>query len=79
PMVDGGGPPVHIFTGEKDEHRYLTFGKTPPGIEEQTDNAVKALEGLGFTKVRRTMLPGVGHQAFVRQVWELCDEVVKGR
>jgi dienelactone hydrolase len=72
--VEGGGPPVRIFTGEKDEHRFLTHGKTPPGIEQQTDAAVEALARLGFTNVRRTMLPGVGHARCAGQVWAVADE-----
>jgi len=75
PVADGG-PPVRIFTGEKDEHRFLTFGKTPPGIEQQTDSAVEALTALGFKDLRRTMLPGVGHSNCVKQVWDTADEVL---
>ncbi|MCK6460428.1 MAG: hypothetical protein L6Q95_11100, partial [Planctomycetes bacterium] len=71
-----GGPPVRILTGEKDEHRDFTFGnKDMPGIEPQTDNAVKALEGLGFKDVTREMLKGVGHSACAAQVWERIDAV----
>ncbi len=69
-----GGPPVHVMTGEKDPHRHLTHGKTPPGIEQQTDWAMKAFEENGFTNVTRTMLPGVGHSSLVRQVWDFVDE-----
>ncbi len=72
---EGGGPPVHVMTGEKDPHRHLTHGKTPPGIEQQTDWAMKAFEEHGFTKVKRTMLPGVGHSNLVKQVWAFVDEV----
>lgn len=61
---------IHIFTGEKDPHRDLTHGKFRPGIEEQTDWAVKALADAGFTSVKRTMLPGVGHAACAKQVME---------
>jgi hypothetical protein len=72
-----GGPPVRILTGEKDEHREFTFGKKDsPGIEPQTDNAVAALKTLGYTKVERTMLPGVGHSSCVPQVWKFVDEVM---
>ncbi|MFQ5844648.1 MAG: alpha/beta hydrolase, partial [Planctomycetota bacterium] len=77
--VEGGGPPVHILTGEKDPHRRHTRGNPDiPGIEPQTDAAVQALEERGFTRVRRTMLPGVKHSACPRQVWEFCDEVRRG-
>jgi predicted esterase len=72
-----GGPPVHIFTGEKDEHRDFTFGKKDsPGIEPQTDNAVAALQKLGFTRVERTMVKGVGHSAQPDQVWRFVDGVL---
>ena len=76
--VKDGGPPVHIFTGALDPHRDLTFGKTPPGIEEQTDQAMEALKDAGFTNVKRTMLDGVGHIACVEQVWDFVDEVGVG-
>ncbi|MDJ0975702.1 MAG: hypothetical protein QNJ98_14670 [Planctomycetota bacterium] len=72
---EDGGPRIHVMTGEKDPHRHLTHGKTPPGIEEQTDWAMKAFEENGFTNVKRTMLPGVGHSSLVRQVWDFVDEV----
>lgn len=75
--VEGGGPPIHIFTGEKDEHRFLTFGKTPPGIEQQTDMALEALKKLGFANLTRTMVPGMGHSSAGKQVWEFFDEVTK--
>jgi predicted esterase len=77
--VEDGGPPVHILTGEKDPHRYLTHGKSPPGIEEQTDWAEKALADHGFTNVKRTMLDGVGHSSCPRQVWGFVDEVLEGK
>lgn len=72
---EGGGPKVHVMTGEKDPHRYLTHGKTPPGIEEQTDWAMTAFEENGFTNVKRSMLSGVGHSNLARQVWQFVDEV----
>ena len=73
-----GGPPVRILTGEKDEHRDFTFGKKDsPGIEPQTDNAVAALEKLGFKDVTRTMLKGVGHSPCAAQVWEAVDAASK--
>ena len=59
-----------IFTGEKDEHREFTFGKKDggPGIEPQTDSAVKILEELGYKLRKRTMVPGMGHSPAVDQV-----------
>jgi dienelactone hydrolase len=79
--VEDGGPPIHILTGANDQHRDFTFGKKDsPGIEPQTDNAVKLLERLNFTNFKRTLLPGVGHSACRRQVWEFADQVAgKGR
>jgi hypothetical protein len=73
----GGGPPVHILTGEKDEHREFTFGKKDsPGIEPQTDRAVEVLQGLGYANVRRTMVKGAGHSSLPAEVWKFVDEVV---
>jgi dienelactone hydrolase len=76
--VEDGGPPIHILTGAKDQHRDYTFGKKDsPGIEPQTDNAVATLERLGFKNFRRTMLPGVGHSNCAAQVWKFGDEVMR--
>jgi dienelactone hydrolase len=73
-----GGPPVRIFTGAKDPHREFTFGKKDsPGIEPQTDQAVAALQQLGFKDVTRTMLDGVGHSPCAMRVWEAVDAAVK--
>ena len=79
-VADGGGPPVHVFTGEKDEHRQFTFGdKNQPGIEPQTDWAFEAFTKLGYAHTKRTMVPGSGHAALPRQVWEFVDEVISGK
>lgn len=72
--VEGGGPPVHVLTGEKDEHRDHVFGQKP-GIEGQSDWAQESFQKLGFTNVKRTMLTGVGHSSCVREVWAFLDEV----
>jgi hypothetical protein len=53
----GGGPPVHIFTGELDPHRDDVFGQKP-GIEGQTDRIESELARLGYTHVRRTQVKG---------------------
>jgi predicted esterase len=71
--VVGGGPPVWIVTGEKDEHRDHVFGQKP-GIEGQADWAEESFKTLGFTRVKRTMLPGVGHSSCGPQVWSFLDE-----
>lgn len=76
--VEGGGPPVHVLTGEKDEHKDHVFG-TPPGIEGQSDWAMQSFEKLGFKHVKRTMLPGVGHSSCVKEVWTFLDEVLPTR
>lgn len=73
--VEGGGPPVHVLTGEKDEHRDQVFGQKP-GIEGQSDWALESFQKLGFTRVKRTMLPGVGHSSCAKEVWAFCDEVL---
>lgn len=72
-----GGPPVHLMTGEKDPHRDLTFGK-PPGIETQTDWAQEDLKKLGYTRVRRTMVPAAGHSPLRKEVWDFIDAVLDG-
>jgi dienelactone hydrolase len=77
---DSGGPPVHILTGEKDEHREFTFGdKNSPGIEPQTDRAMESLRVLGFKNVRRTMVKGAGHSPLQDQVWKFVDEFLGGK
>ena len=78
PPVTDGGPPVHILTGEKDEHRNDVFGQKP-GIEGQAEWAQEAFTRLGFTHVRRTLLPGVGHSSCGKQVWDFVDEVMTAK
>jgi len=72
-----GGPPIVIYTGEKDPHAIWTHGKVGgvPGIESQTDRAIAALQAKGFTKVTRTKLPGVGHSSLYPKVWETVDRL----
>jgi dienelactone hydrolase len=76
--VEGGGPPVHVLTGANDQHKDHVFGN-PPGIEGQSDWAMKAFQDLGFSRVKRTMLPGVGHSSCVREVWAFLDEVLAAK
>ncbi len=40
------------------------------------DWAEKAFKDNGYKNVKRTMLPGVGHSALPRKVWEFVDEVM---
>jgi predicted esterase len=80
PAVTDGGPPIHVFTGEKDEHRDFTFGdKNQPGIEPQTNRAFEAFTKLGYKNTKRTMVPGAGHASLPAQVWEFVDEVIAGK
>ncbi len=80
PAVTDGGPPIHVFTGEKDEHREFTFGdKNQPGIEPQTNSAFEAFTKLGYKNTKRTMVPGAGHSSLPAQVWEFVDEVLAGK
>ncbi len=72
---DGGGPPVHMFTGEKDPYRNDVEGQKP-GIEGQTDLAQENLQRLGYTHVERTMVPGSGHAAMAPLVWKFVDTVL---
>ncbi len=77
---DGGGPPVHLLTGEKDPHRVFTFGnKDIPGIEPQTDAVERELKRLGYGRVRRTMVPGAGHSPLRKEVLDFVDEVLAGK
>jgi predicted esterase len=76
--VEGGGPPVWIVTGEKDEHRDHVFGQKP-GIEGQADWAQESFQTLKFTHVKRAMLPGVGHSSCADKVWSFLDEVSSGK
>ena len=76
--VEGGGPPVHVLTGEKDEHKDHVFG-AKPGIEGQSDWAMESFQKLGFTRVKRTMLPGVGHSSCPKEVWAFLDEVLEAK
>ena len=72
--------PVALFTGEKDEHRDFTFGnKNSPGIEPQTDWAMKVFEAIGYPNVKRTMVPGMGHSSAVSQVLEALGPYMLGK
>jgi dienelactone hydrolase len=72
--------PVAIFTGEKDEHRDFTFGrKDSPGIEPQTDWAMKVFEAIGYPNVKRTMVPGMQHSSAVQQVLEALGPYMLGK
>jgi dienelactone hydrolase len=70
-----GGPPVHLFTGEKDPHRDQVFG-VAPGITGQTDRAEENLRKLGYTHVVRTDVKGAGHDSFPVLVWKFVDQVL---
>lgn len=71
--------PIHIFTGAKDPHREFTHGKKgSPGIEPQTDWAVKMLKSLAYPKFKRTMVPGLGHSAARKQVLDFFGPYMKG-
>lgn len=69
-----GGPPVHLFTGEKDPYREHV--NTEPGIESQTDLAEQNLKRLGYTHVERTQVKGAGHDALPALVWRFIDQVM---
>ena len=71
---DGGGPPVHLFTGEKDQYREHVGAE--PGIEAQTDSAEENLKKLGYKNIERTQVKGAGHDAFPALVWKFVDEVM---
>ncbi len=60
--------PIHIFEGEKDENRQLVLGKFSPGLDEQNDQAERALKDAGLTHLERTRLPGVGHSPCAAEV-----------
>lgn len=65
------GLQILILTGGKDPHRKWTHGKEGvPGIEMQTDVAVKALDAVGFSKVERTLVPELGHSPARKRVVE---------
>jgi hypothetical protein len=70
-----GGPPVHLFTGEKDQHRDDVFGQKP-GIEGQTDLAQEHLARLGYKHVERTTVKGAGHDSLAPLVWKFVDGVL---
>lgn len=67
--VAGGGPPVVLLTGEKDDFNLEVFGQKP-GIVGQTDAVEESLKKLGFTNVSRRVVPGAGHSNFAADVWK---------
>ena len=71
--------PIQILTGAKDPHRTYTHGnESMPGIEPQTDNAVAALEQVGFRKLKRTMLPDLGHSPARKHVVDFFRPYLDG-
>jgi hypothetical protein len=78
PGVADGGPPVHIFTGEKDQHRDHVFGQTP-GVTGQNDLAQENLARLGYKRVERTDVKGAGHDSFPGLVWKFVDQVLASK
>ncbi len=76
--VEGGGPSVHLMTGANDEFRDQVHGQKP-GIEGQSDWAEEVFTKLKFTRVKRTLLPGVGHSSCPKEVWAFFDEVLAAR
>ena len=68
----GGGPPVLIITGAND-----TAGEVR--IFPQSKQAVAALEGLGFTKIRREHLADRQHEPFTEEVFAFFRDVLKKR
>ncbi|MFH1228478.1 MAG: hypothetical protein V1701_11340 [Planctomycetota bacterium] len=72
--------PIHIFTGEKDEHREFTFGnKNSPGIDPQTNQAEALLKDFGYANYKRTMVSGMGHSAAEDQVINALKPYIEGR
>lgn len=72
--------PVFILTGGQDPHREHTHGNPAiPGIEPQTDAAMRMFEHLGYTRVERTLLPALGHSPAVREVLERLAPFWKGK
>jgi len=71
---EGGGPPVRLFTGEKDQ--YKDHVNDEPGIEAQTDLAQENLKRLGYTRIERTQVKGAGHDPLPALVWKFVDQVM---
>jgi hypothetical protein len=69
---EGGGCPVLIVTGSKDE-------AGPPRVFPQSDQAAKRLKELGFTRVERRHLDGRDHEPFYELGLELLDQIMAER
>ncbi|MBL4846518.1 MAG: hypothetical protein JKY65_13405 [Planctomycetes bacterium] len=71
--------PIYVITGGKDPHRRWTHGKEGrPGIEPQTDEAIQTLEAVGFSAVKRTLLPNLGHSPARAQVMKFFGPYLRG-
>jgi hypothetical protein len=55
---------------------WVTQYWTCPGIEAQTDHAAQHLRELGFSNVRRVIVPGVGHSESPEQVFEIVAPLI---
>jgi hypothetical protein len=74
---EGGGPPVHLFTGEKDGFKDKVGNE--PGIEPQTTSARENLDKLGYRHVEYTQVKGSGHSPLPALVWDFVDKVLGGK
>jgi poly(3-hydroxybutyrate) depolymerase len=72
--------PIHIITGGKDPHRDLTYGKKgSPGIEPQTDWAVKVLKEIGYPRFTRNLVPDLKHSPARKKVLEALRPFLEGK
>lgn len=68
---------IHAFQGEKDQ--YLDGkGNKPVNLNNEYAHAERLCKQHGFTNIKRTMLPGVGHSNCNKQVADFVKGVIAG-
>ena len=72
--------PIHLINGADDPHRRWTKGnRNAPGIEPQADRAERLLKEFGYPNVKRTTVPGMGHDPAYKHVIETFKPYWSGR
>ena len=73
--------PIHIITGAKDAYakQIKRKGAALPGIDIQTENALRQLRALGYPNIKHTRYPKMGHSAACNEVIETFKPYILGQ
>jgi len=73
--------PIHIITGGKDPHakKIQRRGANIPGIDAQTEEALRQLRLLGYPNIKHTCYPEMGHSAACNRVIATLKPYILGQ